>query len=258
MRVASCLSLFLALGALPAAAQPQSPFQPPAQPVVMKEIQTQSVWQPGVVGRRWFLGGEAGGVSHTFFPAYTAVDGESLGSFRNAATGGQFDLLIGYEGGSHGPFAMALVGRFGVSLASWKLDVIDTPEFLGGTAEVPSSFAYKIPYTATIALQPRLPIGSRMCLLGELGGGLGRVEQIKTSRGGSTYDIANWRPFWDVGAGISVRVGRDARIYFMYRSANYAGYAFESRTPAGARFETIHDAPRTVAIVAGLTIPFGR
>jgi hypothetical protein len=232
MRVASCLCLILALSAPQAVAQPQ--------------------------GAKWFFGGEAGGVRQKFFPAYTSVDGASIGSFENVATGGQFDLLVGYEGGPHGPIDLSMVGRFGVSLASWKLDVIDTPGFLGGTAEVRSSFAYKIPYTATIAIQPRLPIGSRMCLLGELGGGLGRVEQTKTSQGGSTYDAARWRPFWDVGAGISVRVGRDARIYLMYRSANYGGYAFESHTPAGARFENIHDAPRTVAIVAGLTIPFGR
>ena len=100
--------------------------------------------------------------------------------------------------------------------------------------------------------------GGRVGLMGEFGAGFGRIDQRNTSRGGSTYDEARWQPFWEIGAGASVGVGRRVRLYGMYRYAAYRGYAFESHTPAGAPFETIHDAPRTREVVGGFSLSFGR
>jgi len=220
--------------------------------------QTQTIWNPGAPAARWFVGAEMGAVTHQFRPAYSSPDGGFLGSFRDVVTGGRIGALLGYELVAVGPIGVAITGRFDVNRATWALVVNDDLSFLDSVPQAQSSLTYKIPYTATLTIQPRLPVGSRVYLLGELGAGVARIEQLKTSRAGSTYDFASSRPLWEAAVGVSARFGRGARIYFVVRRPAYSGYAFKSQTPSGAPAEIIHDAPQTAVIVLGLVVPFGR
>ena len=246
----ACLCLAIALCAAPALAQPQPSL---AQGAVARAFRP-----GGPPAARWFIGLEAGYVRDAFEPAYTFIDGTPPESFENLATGAGFGALVGYNLVAGRGGALGLIGRFGISRAIWTLDVMDTPGFLGGTVAVPSSLTYKIPYTASLALQPRIRMGRRASLLVELGAGVGNVDELKTSSGGSTYHFTGWQPFWELGAGASVGLRRGVAIYGMYRWAAYSSYSFESRTPAGAHWESIQDAPRTQTVTGGLTFSLGR
>lgn len=250
MRRLSLLCLAIACCAVPASAQPQSN--------AAADGQTQTRWNPGVPAARWFVGAELGAVTHKFQPSYSSPNGVFLGSFDDIVTGGRIAALVGYEVGAVGPMGVAVTARLDVNRATWSLTVDDDESFLDSVPRARSSLSYKIPYVTTLSLQPRLPVGSRVCLLGEIGLGIARIEQLKTSDAGSAYDFATSRALWEAAAGLSVRVGRGARIYFMVRRPAYSGYSFRSHAPSGAVAEIIHDGPETAVMAFGVVVPVGR
>ncbi len=189
----------------------------------------------------WFVGAGVGQLNAEFRPYYTYYGGGTPDQFENTADGFEGQILAGRRYRVTDRVFIALQGTVALSSASWSLSI----------PEEPADLEYSLPYRLVLSVAPEVALG-RVTLMADVGGGMGRVHQLKSSPSSSTYDFDRVRPVLSVGAGIRVAATRAIDLFAHVGHARFSEHAFDTFTPSGVRVEQVTDRPRATGFTVGV------
>jgi opacity protein-like surface antigen len=181
-----------------------------------------------------------------FQPDYQTLAGGEDQQFINEADGLQVDVIAGRRQRLDRKFSLGYQGTFTANRAKWTLSLPDEP----------ATFQYSLPRAVIASVVPELHLAGSVSIFGEVGGGAGRVHQIKTASPYSTYEYDNWRGAVAAGGGVRVKVGACVDLFAAFRQVRYAGYEFDTFNPQGVHVEHVKEAPRARGFSIGLTTTF--
>jgi hypothetical protein len=204
-----------------------------------------SVATPALAQDSWFGGVGVGRLNTDFRPYYTYYSGGTPDQFENEAHGLQVEVMAGRRRQVSERFSLALQASASFNSFNWSLSIPSEP----------AELKYSLPYQLAVSVAPEVHFG-RVSVYADLGGGMGRAEQVKTSPSSSTYDYNKMRATLNVGGGIRIKASGGASVYAHVGHVRYSGYEFDTFTPSKVRVEHVKDAPRATGITVGITKRF--
>jgi opacity protein-like surface antigen len=180
-----------------------------------------------------------------FNPHYTFYDGSDPGQFDDRANGVEVRVFAGQRFRSGSRFAMAWQGMLAMNGFDWSLSLPSEP----------AKFRYALPYTLLASAMPEVRLGG-VSVFGEVGGGVGRVHEIKTSPSSSTYDHEAFSGVLAVGAGVRLKLSERIDALAQYQYSRYHAFEYDTLDSAGAKVEHVRDAPRPRGVSFGIAARF--
>lgn len=191
----------------------------------------------------WYAGFGLGRVEQRFHPSYIFQNGDAPQQFLDVTHGLQADLLVGKRQSMGGRFWLAAQGRLGYNSAEFFLSIPDEP----------AQLQYSLRHVATLSVIPEVALTDGLSLFGELGAGLGSIQEMKAALATSRYDVDEWQPVIAVGAGLRARVTDDVDGFVQWRKTSYSRLSYDTFDRAGQRIEHVSDEPRSEGYSIGLT-----
>jgi opacity protein-like surface antigen len=192
-------------------------------------------------GASWFAGVGVSRLNVEFRPYYTYYAGGEPDEYVNKADGVEVEVLAGRRHRLSDRFSLTVQGSAAFNGVTWELSI----------PEEPAELEYSLPYRFALSVAPEVHFG-RMSVYADLGGGLGRVRQLKTSPDSSTYDVDRMRPTLNIGAGIKVSASSSTDVYAHVGHVRHSSHEFDSFTPSGVLVEHVKDSPRATSFTFGL------
>jgi hypothetical protein len=196
----------------------------------------------------WYAGVGAGRLNADFRPYYTYYMGGTPDQFENEAHGLQVEFMAGRRLVQSDRFSVSLQGSAAFNSFSWSLSI----------PEEPSDLEYSMPYRFALSLVPEVRLG-RVSLYADIGGGAGRVHELKASTDGrvSRYDYDEVRPTLNFGGGIKVKASGGFDVFGHIGYARYFGVEYDSFNlsgvvPGQVKVEHIIDKPRATGFTIGV------
>jgi hypothetical protein len=196
----------------------------------------------------WYAGIGAGRLYADFRPYYTYYMGGTPDQFENEADGLQVEFLAGRRLIRSDRFSLSIEGSGAFNSFSWSLSI----------PEEPADLEYSLPYRFAVSLVPQVQLG-RLSLYADVGGGAGRVHEVKTTTDGrvSRYDYDKIRPTLNAGAGIKVRASSGFDLFAHVGHVRYFGVDYDSFNlsgivPGPVKVEHVVDKPRATGFTVGL------
>ncbi len=202
-------------------------------------------------GTQWYAGVGAGRLNADFRPYYTYYAGGTPDQFENEAHGLQVEVLAGWRHRLSNRWSLAVEGSAAFNSFEWSLSIPSEP----------AELAYSLPYRFAISVVPEVQLG-RLSVYADVGGGMGRVHELKTSASSSTYDYDKMRTTLNVGGGIRVKASSSVHVFAHVGHVRYASLEFDSVTHAGGNpspvtlVEHVKDSPRATGFTLGITKRF--
>ena len=125
-------------------------------------------------------------------------------------------------------------GVVGVNGQTWTLVLPDEP----------ASFEYSLPYTLVMSVVPEVRVSSRVSVFGGIGGGVGRVREIKDSPTSSTYDDQAFRGVVMFSGGVRIQSSAGTDVFLQYDHLRSSAFGYDTFTAAGDRIEHVRDTPQ--------------
>lgn len=194
----------------------------------------------------WYAGAGLGRMDTRFEPFYTFVNGTPPEQFENKSNGLQLDLIVGRRHRMNDRFSLGYQGVLNLNRVEWSLSIPSEP----------AELRYSLPQAVIGSVVPEVRLTEVVSIFGDLGGGFGRIREIKTSPATSSYDYDKWKPALAVGGGIRVRVSHRADVFAQYRHTGYSSVEYDTFSPTGAQVEHVKDKPRARGFVIGITTNF--
>ncbi|NCC49957.1 MAG: porin family protein [Spartobacteria bacterium] len=191
----------------------------------------------------WYVGAEAGTVTHTFKVHYEYLQGGTPDEYTDRASGTMAGLIGGYRFTLAERIFLSLQGRVSADDAEWTL-----------TTDEPAKLSYSLPVAYSASLLPEIRLFDKLSLFGEIGVGQGRIEMSKSSTQASRYDETEWANAYSFGGGLQYRFNATWRLFALYRYTSYEKVSFDSRLPDGTRWESIDGDTTTDFYAVGLSI----
>ena len=204
------------------------------------------VLTPAAAAAQGYVGVGLGVGQLRFEPYYTYYRGGTPDKFDNRTTGLKIDLIGGQRFAVGGPFSLDWRGTFGVNRQEWTLVLVDEP----------ASFEYSLPYTLVVSAVPEVRVSSLVSVFGGIGGGVGRVREIKESPTTSAYDYQAFRGVVMLSGGMRIQSSASTEVFAQYDHLRYSTFEYDTFTPAGDRIEHVRDAPRAHSVSFGVAIRF--
>jgi opacity protein-like surface antigen len=199
-------------------------------------------------GSGWYAGVGAGWLNADFRPYYTYYAGGTPDQFENEANGLQVEFLAGKRFRLTERWSLSLEGSASVNSFKWSLSI----------PEEPAELEYSLPYRFAVSVVPEVHFG-RVSVYAGLGGGLGRVHELKTTSAFavSRYDYDEIRPTLNIGGGVKVRASGGLDVFAHAGSTRYFGVEFDTLSgqvgmiPV-SQIEHVTDKPRATGITVGV------
>ena len=204
------------------------------------------VLTPAVAAAEGYVGGGLGVGQLRFEPYYTYYGGGTPDTFDNRTTGVHVDLVGGQRFAVGGPFSLGWRGVVGVNGQTWTLVLPDEP----------ASFTYSLPYTLVMSVVPEVRVSSRVSVFGGIGGGVGRVREIKDSPTSSTYDHQAFRGVVMFSGGVRIQSSAGTDVFTQYDHLRSSAFGYDTFTAAGDRIEHVRDAPKAHSVSFGVAVRF--
>lgn len=192
-------------------------------------------------GSGWYAGVGAGRLNTDFRPYYTYYAGGTPDQFENEAHGLQIEFLAGRRHRLSNRWSISLETSAAFNSFEWSLSI----------PEEPADLEYSLPYRFALSVVPELRLG-RVSVYADLGGGVGRVHELKRSASSSTYDIDRIRPTLNLGGGIKLRMSSGWSAYAHVGHVRYAKVETDTFTPMNVRIEHLTDKPRATGFTVGV------
>jgi hypothetical protein len=198
----------------------------------------------------WYAGIGAGKQNTTYRPYYTYYMGGTPDQFENKADGLQLELFAGRQlRRTDDGWSLSLEANASFNSFEWSLSI----------PEEPSRLEYSTAYRFGLSLVPEMRFG-RISVYADVGGGAGRVHEMKTSTVGtvSRYDYDRIRPTFTFGGGIKLQASRSVDLFAHVGQTRYFGVAYDSfspvtgNLPAVSKVEHVTDKPRATGFAVGL------
>jgi len=197
----------------------------------------------------WYAGVGAGRLNTDFRPYYTYYAGGTPDQFENEAHGLQVEFLAGKRLHSSGRWSLSLEGSAAFNSFKWSLSI----------PEEPAELEYSLPYRFTLSVVPEMQLG-RLSVYADLGGGIGRVHELKisTTTSVSTYDYDKMRATLSVGGGIRVNASDSLRLFAHVGHVRYSTVEFDTFSQTGGPLspirmvEHVTDKPRATGFTVGV------
>jgi len=189
----------------------------------------------------WFAGVGMGRVNTEFRPFYTYYGGGTPDQFENKADGLEVEVRAGRRHRLSDRVSLTVQGSAAFNSVSWTLSIPSEP----------AELEYSLPYRFALSVAPEVHLG-RISIYADLGGGIGRVRQSKTSPSSSAYDIDRIRPTFNAGGGVRVKAAARTDVFAHVGHVRYASHEFDTFTPANVRVEHVKDSPRATAFTIGI------
>lgn len=192
-------------------------------------------------GSGWYAGAGAGRLNTDFRPYYTYYAGGTPDQFENEAHGLQLEFLAGRRHRLSNRWSISLEASAAFNSFEWSLSI----------PEEPAELEYSLPYRVALSVVPEAHFG-RLSVYAGVGGGVGRVHQVKTSPSSSTYDIDRVRPTLNLAGGVRVRMSSAWSAFAHLGHVRYAKVETDTFTPANVRIEHVTDKPRATGFTVGI------
>ena len=202
-------------------------------------------------GAQWYAGVGAARMNADFRPYYTYYAGGTPDQFENKAHGLQLEFLAGRRHRLSERWSLSVEASAAANSFTWSLSIPSEP----------SELEYSLPYRFAMSVVPELQLG-RLSVYADVGGGLGRVHELKTSPSSSTYDYDKMRATLNLGGGIRVKASDSIHVFAHVGHVRYASLEFDTFSHAGGNpspvtlVEHVKDKPRATAFTVGLTKRF--
>ena len=201
----------------------------------------------------WYAGVGVGRLNTDFRPYYTYYAGGTPDEYHNEGHGLNVEFVAGRRVHNSKRWSLALQASAGINTFKWSLDI---------PAE-PAALEYSLPYRMAVSLVPELHLG-RVSVYADIGGGLGRVHQVKTTPDAtvSRYDYDEMRPTLNIGGGIKVSASRKVALFAHVGHVRHFGVEFDSFSnmtgmlPVVSKVEHVTDSPRGTGFRVGLITRF--
>ncbi len=199
----------------------------------------------------WYAGVGAGGLNTDFQPYYTYYAGGTPDQFENEARGFQAEILAGRRRRLSDRWSLSVEGSAAFNSFKWTLLIPDEP----------AALEYSLPHRFAVSVVPELQLG-RFSVYADLGGGMGRVRELKTSPSSSTYDYDKMRATLNVGGGIRVLAAANLHVFAHVGHVRYASVEFDTFLQPGGSLppvtlvEHVKDSPRATGFTLGVTKRF--
>ena len=204
------------------------------------------VLTPAVAAAEGYVGVGLGVGQLRFEPYYTYYGGGTPDQFDNRTTGVHVDLVGGQRFAVGGPFSLGWRGVVGVNGQTWTLVLPDEP----------ASFEYSLPYTLVMSVVPEVRVSSRVSVFGGIGGGVGRVREIKDSPTSSTYDDQAFRGVVIFSGGVRIQSSAGTDVFTQYDHLRSSAFGYDTFTAAGDRIEHVRDTPKSHSVSFGVAVRF--
>lgn len=200
-------------------------------------------------GSGWYAGLGGGRLKTEFRPYYTYYAGGTPDQFENEVTGVQVEFLAGRRLRSSERWSLSLEGTASFNSFQWALSIPSEP----------AELEYSLPYRVALSVVPEVRFG-RVSLYAGLGGGVGRVHELKTTPDPtvSAYDYDEIRPTLNVGGGVKVRASSGFDVFAHAGYARYFGVEFDTFSNqtgsllAISKVEHVTDKPRATGFTVGV------
>lgn len=197
----------------------------------------------------WYAGAGAGRLNTDFRPYYTYYAGGTPDQFENEADGLQVEFLAGRRHRLSDRWSLSVEGSAAFNSFKWSLSI----------PEEPADLEYSLPYRFALSVVPEMLFG-RLSVYADLGGGVGRVHELKTSTVAavSQYDYDKMRPTLNIGAGIRVKASDSLGLFAHVGHVRYSTVEFDTFSQAGGPLspirlvEHVTDKPRATGFTVGV------
>jgi hypothetical protein len=198
----------------------------------------------------WYVGAGAGKLNSKYRPYYTYYLGGTPDQFENKADGLQLELFAGRQLRQlDDGWSLSLEGKASFNSFEWSLSI----------PEEPSELEYSQRWRFALSLVPEVQFG-RLSLYGDIGGGAGRVHEVKTTTDArvSRYDYDKIKPTLNVGAGFKVKASEGFDVFAHVGYVRYFNVEYDSSAnqigmlPYVGKVEHITDKPRATGFTLGV------
>ena len=197
----------------------------------------------------WYAGVGIGRLNTDFRPYYTYYMGGTPDQFENEADGWQVEFMAGRRHRLTDRVSLSIEGGAAFNSFKWSLSI----------PEEPADLEYSLPYRFALSLVPEVQFG-RLSLYADLGGGVGRVKEIKTTTDArvSRYDYDKLRPTLSVGGGIKVKATTGLDVFAHVGHVRYFDVEYDSFSnqtgmlPVVSKVEHVTDKPRATGFTVGV------
>lgn len=194
----------------------------------------------------WYLAGGLGRIATRYHPAYDNLITGEADNFTNKADGLEAHFALGRDFFSRDRLSLAIEASASVNDENWSLFIPPEPAVLD----------FRLPYAILVSALPELAITKRLGITAQVGGGLGRIHEVKTSPTTSSYDEDELVPLLGVGGGLSVAATERVELFVRYRHLRYSSFEWDSQSPTGGVVEHVRDTPRSHAFWMGVAARF--